>query len=52
MQSSYPDIFFKHQKAILLVTYHSQNSIIKKNSLLKIWSIFKGFDLEMINFHE
>ena len=44
-----PRYFFKLRK-LLLVTYYSQNSKLKKFSPLKIWSIFTGFDRGIINF--
>ena len=48
---TYLEIFSNSGK-LLLVTYHSQNSKIKKFSGQKIWSTFKGFDSEIINFQE
>ena len=47
-----PTDFPRTPGKLLIVTYYSQNSKIKKISPLKFWSILKGFDPAIVNFQE
>ena len=52
MQGSYPERFPSNSWELLLVAYKAKIQSFKKFDHQKIWSIFKGFHDETINFQE
>ena len=51
LQRSYPEFFFRPLETITCDVLW-QNSKIKKISSSIIWSIFEGFDREIMNFQD
>ena len=49
---TYPEITFKLRETITCELLWPKFKYLKNFTVKKIWSIFKGFDLEIINFQE